>query len=62
MRLANENTYPHLGTLDFIDNQVNPQTGTIQVRAVFNNQDQHHAGTVHTYSTGRFTTPLRGVD
>ena len=36
--LANEdNQYPHEGTLDFVNNQVDPLTGTIQVRGVFAN-------------------------
>ncbi|WP_020406795.1 efflux RND transporter periplasmic adaptor subunit [Hahella ganghwensis] len=39
MRLANEDSYPHLGHVDFIDNQINPQTGTIRARAVFDNTD-----------------------
>ncbi len=39
MRLSNEENYPHLGYVDFIDNQVNPQTGTIRARAVFDNVD-----------------------
>lgn len=39
MRLANEQGYQHWGKLDFVDNQVNTQTGTLRVRAVFNNQD-----------------------
>ncbi|MCG4453096.1 efflux RND transporter periplasmic adaptor subunit [Pseudomonas sp. MMS21-TM103] len=35
--LSNEEGHPHLGQLDFIDNQVNPETGTIRGRAVFDN-------------------------
>jgi multidrug efflux system membrane fusion protein len=37
LALENETAYPHRGTLNFINNQVNPQTGTISVRAVFAN-------------------------
>lgn len=37
MSLANEADYPHEGYIDFIDNQVNPTTGTIRGRAVFDN-------------------------
>ena len=37
--LSNEDGHPHLGQLDFLDNQVNPQTGTIRGRAVFDNRD-----------------------
>ncbi len=39
--LANETGYPTRGTLDFVDNQVNPATGTMQARAVFANDDRH---------------------
>ncbi|MCY1394542.1 Efflux pump periplasmic linker BepF [compost metagenome] len=46
MGLSNETGNPHLGQLDFLDNQVNPRTGTIRGRAVFDNKD------------GRFTPGL----
>lgn len=36
--LANEEGYPHEGYLDFVDNQVDPNTGTIRARAVFDNK------------------------
>jgi len=39
MGLANENDYPHDGLMTFVDNQVNPRTGTIRGRAVFENKD-----------------------
>jgi RND family efflux transporter MFP subunit len=35
--LANEDGFPHAGKMDFVDNQVNPQTGTIRARAVLKN-------------------------
>ncbi len=38
--LANENGFPHAGTIDFIDNRVDPATGTIRVRGVFANADE----------------------
>lgn len=44
--LSDEDGHPHLGQLDFLDNQVNPRTGTIRGRAVFDNAD------------GRFTPGL----
>src|ERR1700690_2984017 len=37
--LANEEGFPHSGYVDFLDNQLNPQTGTIRARAVFENKD-----------------------
>lgn len=44
--LSSEAGHPHQGQLDFLDNQVNPRTGTIRGRAVFDNRD------------GRFTPGL----
>jgi RND family efflux transporter MFP subunit len=38
--LATEEGLPHQGTIDFSDNQVNPQTGTLRVRGVFPNKDE----------------------
>jgi membrane fusion protein, multidrug efflux system len=38
--LANEEGYPHAGTVDFVDNQVDPRTGTIRARAVLANPDR----------------------
>ena len=35
--LADEQDYPHAGTLNFIDNQIDRKTGTIRARAVFAN-------------------------
>jgi len=46
MGLADEQGYPHEGRLDFLDNQVDPKSGTIRARAVFDNHD------------GRFTPGL----
>ncbi len=37
MRLANEDNFTQAGAVDFIDNQVNPTTGTIRMRGVFQN-------------------------
>ena len=36
--LANEEGYPHEGRLDFIDNRVDPETGTALIRGVFDNK------------------------
>jgi RND family efflux transporter MFP subunit len=38
--LANEDGHSHRGTINFIDNQVNPKTGTLRVRGVFPNKDE----------------------
>jgi RND family efflux transporter MFP subunit len=37
--LANEEGHPHKGVLNFVDNQVNPKTGTLRLRGVFPNKD-----------------------
>ena len=39
MGLANDTGYPHIGHIDFVDNRINQQTGTIRIRARFTNQD-----------------------
>jgi multidrug efflux system membrane fusion protein len=39
MALANETNFNHQGVIDFVDNTVDQQTGTIRVRANFANQD-----------------------
>jgi RND family efflux transporter MFP subunit len=39
MALANEQGFPHKGTMQFVDNQVDSRTGTIRARAAFDNKD-----------------------
>lgn len=39
VRLENETNFPHAGSIDFIDNTLDPGTGTIQVRGVIPNPD-----------------------
>ncbi len=38
--LANEEGYPHRGTIDYVSPKVNPSTGTLNVRGVFPNKDR----------------------
>ncbi len=45
--LANEEGFPHQGYIDFVDNQLNPEAGTIRLRAVFRN-------TRHEFTPGLF--------
>jgi RND family efflux transporter MFP subunit len=40
LELVGDHSFVHRGHLDFFDNQVNPQTGTIRLRAVFENGDR----------------------
>ncbi|MDB6110956.1 MAG: mexE [Pedosphaera sp.] len=37
LELANEKGFPHKGVLDFVDNRIDPATGTLRVRGVFPN-------------------------
>jgi membrane fusion protein, multidrug efflux system len=41
MALANDTGFPHQGALNFLDNQLDPATGTIRGRAVFRNTDRN---------------------
>jgi RND family efflux transporter MFP subunit len=47
MRLANEEEFRHAGTVDFIDNRFNGNTGTIRMRGIFPNPK-------HTLKAGLF--------
>ncbi|HEV3142650.1 MAG TPA: efflux RND transporter periplasmic adaptor subunit [Gemmataceae bacterium] len=38
--LANEDGFPHKGVVNFVDNQVNPKTGTLRLRGTFPNKDE----------------------
>ncbi len=38
--LANEEGHPHKGTVNFVDNQVNPKTGTLRLRGIFPNKNE----------------------
>ena len=40
VRLADETEYKHQGRMNFVDNALNPKTGTIRGRAVFDNKDK----------------------
>lgn len=37
--LANETGFPHEGKLEFVDNQLDPKTGSVRLRAIFANAD-----------------------
>lgn len=39
MGLANDSNYQHVGRVDFVDNRIDAQTGTIRIRASFPNDD-----------------------
>jgi multidrug efflux system membrane fusion protein len=50
MELDNESNFPHTGTIDFVDNSIDPATGTRRARGVFPNPD----GTILPGSHARF--------
>lgn len=39
MALINETGFPHKGEMDFVDNKIDASTGTMQGRAIFENED-----------------------
>jgi RND family efflux transporter MFP subunit len=41
MRLANEDKFAHLGDVDFVDNRVNANAGTMRMRGIFNYLEVH---------------------
>jgi multidrug efflux system membrane fusion protein len=41
--LANEEGFPHEGKLEFVDNQLDSQTGSVRMRATFENKDRSMA-------------------
>ncbi|MBN3792037.1 efflux RND transporter periplasmic adaptor subunit [Burkholderia sp. Ac-20353] len=45
--LANETGFPHAGTVDFLDNRLDPATGTIRARVRLSNAD-------HTFTPGLY--------
>ena len=40
VRLADESEFAHEGRMDFVDNQLDPNTGTIRARAILENKDE----------------------
>ncbi|MGB1561612.1 MAG: efflux RND transporter periplasmic adaptor subunit [Sinimarinibacterium flocculans] len=60
--LANEDGYPHGGEMDFIDNALDPRTGTIRARAVLPNPDGRFTpglfARVQLVGSGRYTATL----
>jgi RND family efflux transporter MFP subunit len=40
VEVGNEEAFPIAGTIDYVSNQLDPNTGSIQVRAVFPNKDE----------------------
>ena len=51
--------FPHQGTINFEDNQVNPKTGTLHVRGVFPNKDKALSPAFSPASSVPFVKPTR---
>src|SRR5208283_427208 len=47
VQVAGETSFPHKGKIDFTDNQVDPNTGTLRVRTTISNAD-------HSLMPGQF--------
>ena len=60
--LVGEDGFPHAGTVDFLDNQVDPNTGTIRARALLDNADRNFTpglfARVRVLGSGRFKAML----
>ncbi len=60
--LANESGFPHQGYMDFVDNQLNPESGTIRARAVLSNKDRRFTpglfARIKLVGSGRYRTAL----
>jgi len=60
--LADEEGFPHEGYVDFMDNRLNPETGTIRARAVLPNKDRAFTpglfARVKLVGSGRYRAPL----
>ena len=60
--LADESGFPHAGTVDFLDNQVDRGTGTIRARAVLDNADRRFTpglyARVRVLGSGEFKAAL----
>ncbi|MEO8367386.1 MAG: efflux RND transporter periplasmic adaptor subunit [Pseudoxanthomonas sp.] len=60
--LVGEDGFPHTGVVDFLDNQVDPATGTIRARALLDNADRAFTpglfARVRVLGSGRFNAML----
>ena len=62
-RLADENGYPHTGVMVFVDNELDPTTGTIRGRAKLDNHDRAFTpGSVRARQAAGQTEVQRAAD
>jgi membrane fusion protein, multidrug efflux system len=62
LQLANETGFPHEGVVDFVDNRIDPNTGTLRARGVFPNPNGYLLpgmfGRMRVPGSGRYTAVL----
>jgi RND family efflux transporter MFP subunit len=62
LQLANESGHPHEGVVDFVDNKIDPSTGTLRARGVFDNPNGYLApglfGRLRIPGSGRYKAVL----
>lgn len=62
LQLENETNFPHEGVVDFVDNRIDPGTGTLRARGVFSNPDRlltpGSFGRVRVAGSGRYEATL----
>jgi RND family efflux transporter MFP subunit len=62
LQLANETGFPHTGVVDFVDNHVDPTTGTRRARGLFANPSEQLVpgffATIRVNGSGRYQTLL----
>lgn len=60
--LANEEDFPHPGKMNFVDNALNPETGTIRARALLTNPDHMFTpgmlARIRVLGSGKYTATL----
>jgi len=61
MSLVSDSTYPHQGRIDFVDNQVDISTGTIRLRAVFDNDENQFTPGMFVRLKMRVGQPYDGI-
>jgi multidrug efflux system membrane fusion protein len=60
--LADEQGFPHAGRLEFVDNRVDPQSGTVRMRALLTNKDGRFApGLFARIRVGDSAAPRKAV-
>lgn len=56
-----QDSFPYEGHIDFIDNQINAATGTLRVRAVFNNEQSESTAQLRAGSFARIKLAANGI-